>query len=169
MTSDLEAQSADTSCRYRPGRGDPCDSSGRGIGPSRRLRWVMNTSEVAAQLGNDNFANLEEVPDGSFARLHGMAHTLGWPSGGSRLMRVQLPAVGLAVLYASRLIRKTVVLCLALLMVLAISASASTEAAGSLDRTLGDDGKVLTVFQDQTLALLPSPSSPTGSWSRRAW
>jgi hypothetical protein len=38
------------------------------LGRPRRLRWVMKTSEVTLPLGNDNFVDLEEVPDESFTR-----------------------------------------------------------------------------------------------------
>lgn len=38
------------------------------LGRPRRLRWVMATTELTLPLGNDNFVDLDEVPDESFAR-----------------------------------------------------------------------------------------------------
>jgi uncharacterized delta-60 repeat protein len=67
-----------------------------------------------------------------------------------------------AVLTVSTLTRKSAPLCLALLMFLAISASASTEGAGSLDRTFGGDGKVLTVFQNQDAGAVAIAIQPDG-------
>jgi hypothetical protein len=45
----------------------------RRLGNPSHFRWVMKTSEVALPLGNDNFLDLDEVPDGRWAR---------WPRGG---------------------------------------------------------------------------------------
>jgi hypothetical protein len=38
------------------------------LGRPSRLRWVMATTELALPLGNDDFLDLDEVPDDSFAR-----------------------------------------------------------------------------------------------------
>jgi hypothetical protein len=38
------------------------------LGHPRELRWVMKTSEVTLPLGNDDFVDWDQVPDGRFAR-----------------------------------------------------------------------------------------------------
>ena len=71
-------------------------------------------------------------------------------------------ALSSAELGALALIRKPATLCLAVLMVLPINASATSEGAGSLDRTFSRDGKVLTVFQGQDAGAWAVAVQPDG-------